>query len=180
MSLKREYDEIESALIHKTGRDYAASRGEYLNGKILAKYLGYDFIDASDVIFFREDGVFDSEKTNEILSAALKRHERAVIPGFYGSMPNDTIKTFSRGGSDITGSIVARASSSLIYENWTDVSGFLMADPRIVDSPKSIETITYRELREPILHGSYRSSRGRDIPGQNRRNPDQYPQYQLS
>ena len=154
MSLKREYDEIESALIHKTGRDYAASRGEYLNGKILAKYLGYDFIDASDVIFFREDGVFDSEKTNEILSAALKRHERAVIPGFYGSMPNDTIKTFSRGGSDITGSIVARASSSLIYENWTDVSGFLMADPRIVDSPKSIETITYRELRELSYMGA--------------------------
>ena len=149
MSLKREYDEIESALIHKTGRDYAASRGEYLNGKILAKYLGYDFIDASDVIFFREDGVFDSEKTNEILSAALKRHERAVIPGFYG-----TIKTFSRGGSDITGSIVARASSSLIYENWTDVSGFLMADPRIVDSPKSIETITYRELRELSYMGA--------------------------
>ena len=149
MSLKREYDEIESALIHKTGRDYAASRGEYLNGKILAKYLGYDFIDASDVIFFREDGVFDSEKTNEILSAALKRHERAVIPGFYGS-----IKTFSRGGSDITGSIVARASSSLIYENWTDVSGFLMADPRIVDSPKSIETITYRELRELSYMGA--------------------------
>ena len=154
MSLKREYDEIESALIHKTGRDYAASRGEYLNGKILAKYLGYDFIDASDVIFFREDGVFDSEKTNEILSAALKRHERAVIPGFYGSMPNDTIKTFSRGGSDIPGSIVARASSSLIYENWTDVSGFLMADPRIVDSPKSIETITYRELRELSYMGA--------------------------
>lgn len=154
MSLKKEYEEIESALIHRTGRDYAASRGEYLNGKILSKYLGYDFIDASDVIFFREDGVFDSERTNEVLSAVLRRHECAVIPGFYGSMPNDTVKTFSRGGSDITGSIVARASASSIYENWTDVSGFLMADPRIVKEPKSIETITYRELRELSYMGA--------------------------
>ncbi len=154
MSLEGDYARIEGALIHKTGRDYAASRGEYLNGKILAKYLGYDFIDAADVIFFREDGAFDSEKTNEVLSAVLKKHERAVIPGFYGSMPNDTIKTFSRGGSDITGSIVARASCSEIYENWTDVSGFLMADPRIVDSPKPIETITYRELRELSYMGA--------------------------
>ena len=154
MSLEKEYNEIESALIHKTGRDYAASRGEYLNGKILAKSLGFDFIDAADVIFFREDGVFDSERTNEVLAAALKRYEYAVIPGFYGSMPNDTIKTFSRGGSDITGSIVARASCSSIYENWTDVSGFLMADPRIIDNPKPIETITYRELRELSYMGA--------------------------
>jgi len=154
LSLEEEYAAIESALIHRIGRDYAASRGEYLNGKILAHYLGFDFIDASDVIFFREDGVFDSEKTNEVLSAVLKRHEYAVIPGFYGSMPNDTIKTFSRGGSDITGSIVARASSSVIYENWTDVSGFLMADPRIISNPKPIETITYRELRELSYMGA--------------------------
>ncbi|MBQ4065155.1 MAG: aspartate kinase, partial [Clostridia bacterium] len=154
MSLEKDYAEIEVALIHRTGRDYAASRGEYLNGKILAKYLGFDFIDAADVIFFREDGSFDSDKTNEILSAELQRHEYAVIPGFYGSMPNGTIKTFSRGGSDITGSIVARASSSVIYENWTDVSGFLMADPRIVENPKPIETITYRELRELSYMGA--------------------------
>ena len=154
LSLEKEYDRIESALIHKTGRDYAASRGEYLNGKILADYLGYDFIDAADVIFFAEDGSFDAEKTNEVLSTVLQRHERAVVPGFYGSMPNDTIKTFSRGGSDITGSIVARASSSALYENWTDVSGFLMADPRIVKDPKPIETITYRELRELSYMGA--------------------------
>ncbi len=154
LSLEEDYAEIESALIHKIGRDYAASRGEYLNGKILAKYLGYDFIDAADIIFFREDGSFDSERTNEVLSSVLKRHDRAVIPGFYGSMPNDTIKTFSRGGSDITGSIVARASLSVLYENWTDVSGFLMADPRIVDHPKSIRTITYRELRELSYMGA--------------------------
>ena len=154
MSLSEDYKIIEDALVHKTGRDYAASRGEYLNGKILAKYLGYDFIDAADVIFFKENGSFDNEKTNEVLAATLKLHERAVIPGFYGSMPNDTIKTFSRGGSDITGSIVARASSSAIYENWTDVSGFLMTDPRIVDNPKPIETITYRELRELSYMGA--------------------------
>ncbi len=154
MSLDEDYRIIEDALIHKTGRDYAASRGEYLNGKILAKYLGYDFIDAADVIFFKDNGSFDDEKTNEILAAALKLHDHAVIPGFYGSMPNDTIKTFSRGGSDITGSIVARASSSTLYENWTDVSGFLMTDPRIVDNPKPIETITYRELRELSYMGA--------------------------
>ena len=154
MTLEAEYREIEVALIHKAGRDYAASRGEYLNGKILANYLGFDFIDAADVIFFREDGTFDSDKTNEILAAELQRHEYAVIPGFYGSMPNDTIKTFSRGGSDITGSIVARASSSVLYENWTDVSGFLMADPRIVENPNPIEIITYRELRELSYMGA--------------------------
>ncbi len=154
MSLQEDYNIIKSALLHKIGRDYAASRGEFLNGKILAKYLGFDFIDAADVIFFKENGTFDSEKTNEILSAVLKKHDHAVIPGFYGSMPNDTVKTFSRGGSDITGSIVARASSSTLYENWTDVSGFLMTDPRIVDNPKPIETITYRELRELSYMGA--------------------------
>ncbi len=154
LSLEKELCEIESAMAHKTGRDYAASRGEYLNGKILACYLGYDFIDAADVIFFNEDGSFDSERTNEVLSAYLMRHDCAVIPGFYGSMPNDTIKTFSRGGSDVTGSIVARASSSTLYENWTDVSGFLVADPRIVKDPKAIETITYRELRELSYMGA--------------------------
>ncbi len=153
-SLEKDYAEIKVALIHKAGRDYAASRGEYLNGKILAHYLGFDFIDAADVIFFREDGSFDSDRTNEVLSAELQRHAYAVIPGFYGSMPNDTIKTFSRGGSDITGSIVARASSSVLYENWTDVSGFLMADPRIVENPKPIEVITYRELRELSYMGA--------------------------
>lgn len=154
LSLENEYNKIEGALIHRTGRDYAASRGEYLNGKILAAYLGFDFIDASEVIFFRQNGTFDDEKTNDVLSAVLKRHEYAVIPGFYGVMPNDTIKTFSRGGSDITGSIVARASQSCIYENWTDVSGFLMADPRIVDNPNPIELVTYRELRELSYMGA--------------------------
>ena len=136
------------------GRDYAASRGEYLNSLILSKYLQYDFIDAQNVIFFHENGTLDEEKTNDVLRAELKKHERAVIPGFYGVMPNDTIKTFSRGGSDITGSIVARAAGANLYENWTDVSGFMMADPRVIDNPLSIKTITYNELRELSYMGA--------------------------
>ncbi|MBE6650966.1 MAG: aspartate kinase [Ruminococcaceae bacterium] len=154
LSLEDDFCAIKYAFRHKSGKDYAASRGEYLNGKILAKYLGYDFIDAANVIFFKMDGTFDSEKTNEILSEVLKDHTHAVIPGFYGSMPNDTIKTFSRGGSDITGSIVARAAKVTLYENWTDVSGFMMADPRIIKNPKTIEYITYRELRELSYMGA--------------------------
>ncbi|MBR7185295.1 MAG: aspartate kinase [Clostridia bacterium] len=153
-SLEDELTFVRGALLHNSGRDYAASRGEYLNGIILAKYLGFDFIDAANVIFFRDDGTFDAEHTNAILGEVLRRHPRAVIPGFYGSMPNGTIKTFSRGGSDITGSIVARAAEADLYENWTDVSGFLMADPRIVENPLPIETITYRELRELSYMGA--------------------------
>ena len=154
ISLDREFQRIRNGMYNMTGRDYAASRGEYLNAKILAAYLHYDFIDAREVIFFNNDGTFNAEYTNDVLSARLKRHERAVFPGFYGAMPNGTIKTFSRGGSDITGSIVARAAGAELYENWTDVSGFLMADPRIVDDPKIIKTITYRELRELSYMGA--------------------------
>ncbi len=140
----------------KTGasEDYAASRGEYMNGLLIADLLGYDFIDAADVIFFNEDGVYDAKKTLSVLPGALKLHERAVVPGFYGSLPNGKIKTFSRGGSDITGSIVSRAANADLYENWTDVSGFLMADPRIVDDPKKIDVVTYRELRELAYMGA--------------------------
>ena len=139
---------------HHTGRDFAASRGEYLSSLILAKYLRYDFIDAESVIFFKDNGAFDSEKTHSVLREELKQHERAVIPGFYGVMPNGTIKTFSRGGSDVTGSIVAEAAEAELYENWTDVSGCLMADPRIVDNPRPIRTVTYRELRELSYMGA--------------------------
>ena len=145
---------VKNAMLHRSGRDYAASRGEYLNGLILAKYLGFDFVDAENVVFFRDDGTFDEEATDAALREELSHHEYAVIPGFYGIMPNGTIKTFSRGGSDITGSIVARAADADLYENWTDVSGFMTADPRIVDSPKSIDTITYRELRELAYMGA--------------------------
>jgi aspartate kinase len=153
-SLESEFDKIKNTFISKAGRDFAASRGEYLSGLVLAKYLGFDFIDAAEVIFFGENGVFDAEHTNKVLSYTLKQHEYEVIPGFYGSMPNDTIKTFSRGGSDLTGSIVARAAEADIYENWKDVSGFLMADPRIVNNPKVIKNITYNELRELSYMGA--------------------------
>ncbi|MBE6555990.1 MAG: aspartate kinase [Ruminococcaceae bacterium] len=145
---------VKSAMLHASGRDYAASRGEYLNGIVLAKYLGFEFIDAERAIFFRENGTFDEEKTNSVLGKLLARHKNAVIPGFYGSMPNGTIKTFSRGGSDITGAIVARAVGADLYENWTDVSGFMMGDPRILDNPPPIETITYQELRELSYMGA--------------------------
>lgn len=153
-SLDKEFSDIRAALLHHAGRDYVASRGEYLNAKILSRYLGFDFIDAAKVIFFDDKGDFDAEKTNEVLSACLAKHEYAVIPGFFGAMPNGTIKTFSRGGSDITGSIVARAAKADLYENWTDVSGFLAADPRIVENPCVIDTITYRELRELSYMGA--------------------------
>lgn len=154
LTLDAEFDVIRENFGKKVGRDYAASRGEYLNGIIMAKYLGYEFIDAAEVILFDETGHFDAEKTNEVLSARLKNVERAVIPGFYGSMPDGSIKTFSRGGSDLTGSIVAKAAKVDMYENWTDVSGFMIADPRIVNNPKSIEAITYKELRELSYMGA--------------------------
>lgn len=134
--------------------DYTISRGEFLNGLLIADYLGYDFIDAADVIFFDSEGNFRSEKTRTVMRGKLGHLSKAVIPGFYGSMPNGKIKTFSRGGSDITGAIVARAARADLYENWTDVSGFLMADPRIVDNPKPIKRISYRELRELSYMGA--------------------------
>ena len=154
LDLTEAFEKIKMSLRHNSGRDYIASRGEYLNAMILAKYLGFDFIDAKKLIFFKEDGTFDAEKTNDIAREKLLKYEYAVIPGFYGSMPNGTIKTFSRGGSDITGSIVARATNADLYENWTDVSGFMMADPRIVKDPCAINTITYRELRELSYMGA--------------------------
>ena len=154
IDLTEVFEKIRLSVLHNSGRDYVASRGEYLSAMILAKYLGYDFIDARKIVFFREDGTFDAERTNEVAREYLSRHERAVIPGFYGSMPNGTIKTFSRGGSDITGSIVARAVSATLYENWTDVSGFLMADPRCIENPRVIDTITYKELRELSYMGA--------------------------
>ena len=149
-----ELDYVKNAMLHAAGRGYAASRGEYLNALILAKYLGFDFIDAENVIFFKDNGTLDEEKTNAELSAELEKHKYAVIPGFYGGTPNGTVKTFSRGGSDITGSIVAKAAKADLYENWTDVSGFMMADPRIIENPCIIKEITYRELRELSYMGA--------------------------
>ena len=134
--------------------DFAASRGEYLNGVLLANYLGWDFIDAADVVRFDKQGAFAAEWTNRVLSEELKKHERAVIPGFYGAFPDGGVRTFSRGGSDISGALVARAAEAELYENWTDVSGFLMADPRVVKNPAGIERLTYRELRELSYMGA--------------------------
>ena len=154
ISLDEEFEKIREAFAARSGSGYAASRGEYLNGIIMAAYLEYEFIDAAEVIRFDDDGVFDAEITNMIMQKRLERVENAVIPGFYGAMADGTVKTFSRGGSDITGSIVARAVHADLYENWTDVSGFLVTDPRIVEDPATIETITYRELRELSYMGA--------------------------
>lgn len=154
LDLTEEFNNIEAAFKNSAGSDYAASRGEYLSGKILANYLGYDFVDASKCVRFNDDGSFNMDFTIERTAFHLSHHERAVIPGFYGKRPNDTVKTFSRGGSDITGSLVARGVNADLYENWTDVSGFLIADPRIVKNPKTIHTITYKELRELSYMGA--------------------------
>lgn len=154
LSLDQEFAIIEKKFKERAGSNYAASRGEYLNGIIMAAYIGFNFIDAAEVIFFNEDGSLDEKKTDETLSKRLEECDKAVVPGFYGAMPDGSIKTFSRGGSDITGSLVARAAQVDVYENWTDVSGFLVADPRIIDNPEGIEVITYKELRELSYMGA--------------------------
>ena len=154
LNLEHEFATIEENFVKGIGKDYAASRGEYLNGIVMANYLGYEFIDAAEVIFFDEHGNFEAELTNKELSERLEHVDRAVIPGFYGSKHDGSIKTFSRGGSDVTGSIVARAIHADLYENWTDVSGFLVTDPHIVENPEVIETITYKELRELAYMGA--------------------------
>ena len=153
-SLDDDFAEIKKNLAENPQSDYAASRGEYLNGKVMAAYLGIPFIDSSEVIFFNEEGNLNDYKTYKRLTERLAQNERAVIPGFYGMGKDGNVKTFSRGGSDVTGSIVARASRADVYENWTDVSGFLVADPRIVPDPKPIKYITYRELRELSYMGA--------------------------
>ncbi len=154
ISLDADFDIIVNELKARPAKDYAASRGEYLNGKVLAAYLGFNFVDAADVIVFNTKGQLLLEDTVKAVKAQLKGLDNAVIPGFYGRTTEGVIKTFSRGGSDVTGSIIANAVNADIYENWTDVSGFLVADPRIVEDPEAIETITYRELRELAYMGA--------------------------
>ena len=146
--IRASLEQIAADLESGASEDYCASRGEYLNGLLLSAFLGFRFLDPKDFVFFNADGTFDSERTQGTLSELLAESPNAVIPGFYGALPSGEIHTFSRGGSDITGAIVARAAYADVYENWTDVSGFLMADPRIVDGAKPIRSITYRELRE--------------------------------
>ena len=141
-------DEVEQGIASGMGRDWCASRGEYLCALLMADYLGWSFVDAADGIVFNDDGTLNDERTQDKLSAALSDGKPAVVPGFYGAKKNGEVCTFSRGGSDITGALVARAVHADVYENWTDVSGFLMADPRVIDSPAEISSITYKELRE--------------------------------
>ena len=149
------FDAIAAALRGgEAPRDYAASRGEYLNARIMAAYLGRPFLDAADCVRFRADGSFDAETTNDLLRAALREVDSAVILGFYGALPDGTVHTFSRGGSDITGALVARAAGSKCYENWTDVSGILVTDPRLVPEAKPIDCVTYTELRELAYMGA--------------------------
>lgn len=154
VGLKEEFEEIRKNLEAGASADYIASRGEHLNAMLIAAYLGFDFVDSSSIIRFDEKGRFMEDLTNKEIAEELKHHERAVIPGFYGARVDGTIKTFSRGGSDITGALVARAVGADVYENWTDVSGFLVADPRIVDNPKPISTVSYKELRELSYMGA--------------------------
>lgn len=154
VNLRKEFDEIKANLENGASADYIASRGEYLNAKLIASYLGYDFIDAASIIKFDNKGRFMEELTNTAISKELAKYEKAVIPGFYGAKVDGSVKTFSRGGSDITGALIARAVGAEVYENWTDVSGFLMADPRIVKNPKPISTISYKELRELSYMGA--------------------------
>lgn len=154
LDLEEEFAEIRKRFLEQCGEDYAASRGEYLNGIIMANYLGFTFIDAAEVIRFHEDGSFAAQETYDLVAKRLENCENAVIPGFYGAYADGQIKTFSRGGSDITGSIVARAIGADLYENWTDVSGFLVTDPRIIPNPEVIDVITYKELRELSYMGA--------------------------
>ena len=153
-SLDEDFKIIHKNFLKKAGRDYAASRGEYLNGKIMAKYLGFEFVDPAELIVFDEKGNFKDMISYENVAKRLKDVEYAVIPGFYGAKEDGTIKTFSRGGSDITGSIIARGIHADMYENWTDVSGVLITDPRVVENPKPIDVLTYRELRELSYMGA--------------------------
>lgn len=154
MTLTKEFKEIQRMFERRAGEEYAASRGEYLNGIVMAQYLGYTFIDAAEVIRFDEAGNFLDKETQKLFSERLKETERAVIPGFYGADDKGNVHTFSRGGSDVTGALAARAAGADLYENWTDVSGFLVADPRIVEKPEVIEMLTYRELRELAYMGA--------------------------
>ncbi len=147
-------DEVRARIIRGASADYTASRGEYLNGIVMSRLLGYDFVDAADVVFFDSRGNLETERTHQAMKKRLADHERAVIPGFYGSSRDGEIKTFSRGGSDITGAIVARGVHADIYENWTDVSGLLMCDPAIIEDPEPIDVVTYRELRELSYMGA--------------------------
>ena len=152
--LDKEFSDLEKTLTKDISEDFLVSRGEYITSKMMAEYLGYTFVDAADVIKFNYDGTVDEEKSYSLIEKAIKKNHKVVIPGFYGAYANDVVKTFSRGGSDITGSLVAAAIHADFYENWTDVSGIMMADPHIIKNSKTIKEITYAELRELSYMGA--------------------------
>ena len=154
LNLDDDFRRIEEDFVHQIGRDYAASRGEFLNGKVMAAYLGFPFVDAADLIVFHDDNTLDMAATNTAVAEHLEGYDRAVIPGFYGAKKDGTVTTFSRGGSDVTGSVIAGAIHADLYENWTDVSGFLFTDPHVVENPEVVDTITYLELRELAYMGA--------------------------
>lgn len=149
-----EMEKLEKSMSKDMSADELVSRGEYLTSRLMADYLGFKFVDAADCVAFSFDGQIDKEKTYEAIAAAYKKYGRIVIPGFYGRLPNGRIKVMTRGGSDISGALAAAAIDADMYENWTDVSGILMADPRIVKNPQPIEKITYAELRELAFMGA--------------------------
>ena len=146
--------ETGEAIVKEASPDFCASRGEYLSGRVMAALLDVPFIDARDVVKFGPDGKLDNARTYALLAEALKGKKRALVTGFYGEDANGRVKTFSRGGSDISGAIVARAAGADLYENWTDVSGFLACDPRIVENPVPIRSLSYKELRELSYMGA--------------------------
>ena len=154
IDLEKDFNNLEKELTTDISEDYLVSRGEFLTSKMMAEYLGYNFIDASSVIIFKYDGTIDYDKSYQLIEEAIKKNNKVVIPGFYGTYPNGVVKTFSRGGSDITGALVAAAINADYYENWTDVSGILMADPHIIKNSKTIKEITYAELRELSYMGA--------------------------
>ena len=155
LAIEPELEALKKAVDSKQiSREALVSRGEYFSAKLMAAYLGFQFIDAADWVKFNMDGTVNQEQSYEELRSRLTPGVGAVIPGFYGTMPDGAIHTFSRGGSDITGSLAAAALDADVYENWTDVSGILMADPRIVDDPQTIPEVTYDELRELSYSGA--------------------------
>lgn len=149
-----EMEKLEKSMSKDMSADELVSRGEYLTSRLMADYLGFQFVDAADCVFFSFDGQIDKEKTYGAIAGAYEKYGRIVIPGFYGRLPNGRIRVMTRGGSDISGALAAAAIDADVYENWTDVSGILMADPRIVKDPQPIEKITYAELRELAFMGA--------------------------
>ncbi|MDL2258234.1 aspartate kinase [Eubacteriales bacterium OttesenSCG-928-K08] len=154
IDIRKHLQIVWSKIKNGASADYAASRGEYLSGLLLADYIGFEFVDAATIVRFDENGKFDSEVTQMLVSEAIGGKKNVLVPGFYGAKPNGEIKVFPRGGSDISGAVIARGVHADVYENWTDVSGFLMADPRIVKDPKPIRIVTYSELRELAYMGA--------------------------